>query len=181
VPLRWARLNLRITRSRAWAHTIEKQHTLEVVHRVWKARASNPSPSHFNCSPLTIHTAYDHMRGSCVGRTPRQAEATLRLPDPPLSFDISGLMKVIARWLAPLVTSITNKRERPLPAGQPGQYPVRRTGLNHVVDPGAGGYRQWSNRLSLATQHRIGKCVDWTPPCSVSSLLATCFLAHNTA
>src|SRR5512145_2625261 len=46
------------------AHAIEKQHALQVVNFVLEGACKQPFSLHFHCLPLTIHTAYDHMRGS---------------------------------------------------------------------------------------------------------------------
>ena len=72
--------------TRRWTHAIEKQHTVEVVHLVLEGACEQPFSRHFNCFPLTIHTAHDHMRGSwCRAIHPRQTKAPFVFLDPPLS------------------------------------------------------------------------------------------------
>src|SRR4029453_15430884 len=74
--------------TRRWAHAIEKQHPLQVVHFVLKGACEQPVSLHCNCFPLTIRTAYDHMRRAwCRTVHARQTEAPLIFLDPTLSFD----------------------------------------------------------------------------------------------
>src|SRR5215510_11560313 len=74
--------------TRRWAHAIEKQHPLQVVHFVLEGACEQPFSLHFNCFPLTIHPTYDHMHGPwCRAVHPRQTEAPLVFLDPSLSFD----------------------------------------------------------------------------------------------
>src|SRR6266853_3373894 len=150
--------------TRRWAHTIEKQHTLEVVHLVLEGACEQPFSLHFNCSPLTILTAYDHMRGSwCRAVHHRQAEAPFVLLDPPLSFDNLRVDEGHQRVGIAATRHIDHEQAEREPCLRSSQANTRCVvhGLNHIVDQALEGIVNGHNRLSLATQHRIGKCVDW--------------------
>src|SRR5215475_5283190 len=150
--------------TRRWAHTIEKQHTLQVVHFVLKGTCEQSFSLHFHCFSLTIHTAHDHMRGSwCRAVHPRKTEAPLVFLDPPFSFDNLRVDEGHQRVGLAATRHIDHEqaeRDSYLRSSQANTRCVVH-GLNHTIDQALESIVNGHNRLSLATQRRIGECVDW--------------------
>src|SRR5262244_194053 len=150
--------------TRRWAHAIEKQHTLQVVHFVLKGACEQPFSLHFHYGSLTIRTAHDHMRGSwCRAVHPRETEAPLVFLDPPFSFDNLRIDEGHQRVGIAAARHIDHEQAERDPYLRSSQANTRCVvhGLNHVVDQALEGIVNGHNRLSLATQHRIGEFVDW--------------------
>src|SRR5215831_19572635 len=69
--------------TRRWAHAIEKQHPLQVVHFVLEGACEQPFSLDLHDFAMTVHTTQDYLRGSwCRAVYPRQAQAPFVFLDP---------------------------------------------------------------------------------------------------
>src|SRR5215475_5584788 len=136
-----------------WAHAIEKQHTLQVVHFVLEGACEQPFSLDLHDFSMTIHTAYDHMRGAwCRAVHSRQTEAPLVFLDPPLSFDKLRVDEDHQRVGIAATRHIDHEQAERDPYLRSSQANTRCVihGLNHVVDQVMERIVNGHNRLCLA-------------------------------